>query len=342
LRVPILAQVAASTAEPPPAYGGQAVVEGVLMKGRHFASLALRRKSGAIEVIDRPLKSLVSDRVMQMPFLRGIFVLVDMFGLGMWALNLSVERYSQDYLGEEAGARRTTWERFTGNAILVLSVVAFLLIFKIGPTTFIGRLWPGATSGFSLLGRDAVEGAVRLGLIVLYVFLIGLFKDIRRVFEYHGAEHASINVLESGGSLDPTVVAKTTTLHPRCGTSFLTYFALLSIFVYFFIDLAIVALFFPGLPIPPLWVRAIVRVLGVPILVSVSYEIIKNMFKLRSNKIGLALSNFGMLFQYLTTKPPSVEQAEVAIAALSRCREACEGAAPLAAPAAAPAVQGEA
>jgi uncharacterized protein YqhQ len=344
LRIPLAASLAAlSAAEPPPAYGGQAVVEGVLMKGKSFAALALRRKGGAIEVIDRPLKSLVSDRVMQMPFLRGIFVLVDMLGLGMWALNLSVERYSQDYSGETERAKKTRWESFYQVTTLVISVALFLLIFKIGPTTFIGRLWPGATGGLPLLARDAVEGTFRLVLFIAYVFIIGLFKDIRRVFEYHGAEHASINALESDlAKMNPVDVSKTTTLHPRCGTSFLTYFIVLSIFVYFFIDLAVVALFFPGMSVPPFWVRAIERVLGIPILISVSYEIIKNTFRFRANKVGLALSNFGMLFQYLTTKPPSVEQAEVAIAALSRCREVCEGVQPVASPAHGAVVQGEA
>lgn len=309
-------------------YGGQAVIEGVMMKGKRFAAVALRTGAGEIEVYDKPLKSKFSRRLTEMPFVRGFFMLWDMMGLGMWALNLSSERYAITHLHEAPVQKKNK----IGEYLLIgLSLAFALFIFKAAPTWIVEGL-----AHFNLLGalssaeggvgelmlKNIIEGAIRLSIFVVYILAISRLAEIRRVFEYHGAEHTVINAHEAdqdNHSLD--YIQTFDTLHPRCGTSFIVIMVVLMIIIVSIIDAAIVAAFFPGLSWPPLWVRLLTRIAVIPILSGVSYEIIKHAYKFRHIKPVDWFLRFGMAFQRLTTRRPDRGQLECGLASLLRVRE---------------------
>ncbi len=314
-------------AEPIP-YGGQAVIEGVMMKGKRFAAVALRTGAGGIEVYDKPLKSRFSRRLTEMPFVRGFFMLWDMMGLGMWALNLSSERYAITHLHEAPVHKKNK----IGEYLLIgLSLAFALFIFKAAPTwvveglahfNLLGALSSAEGGVGELMLKNIIEGAIRLSIFVLYILAISRLAEIKRVFEYHGAEHTVINAHEAdqrNQSLD--YIQTFDTLHPRCGTSFIVIMVVLMIIIVSIIDAAIVAAFFPGMSWPPLWVRLLTRIAVIPILSGVSYEIIKHAYKFRHIKLVDLFLTFGMAFQRLTTRRPDRGQLEVGLASLMRVRE---------------------
>lgn len=315
---------------PPTPYGGQAVIEGVLMRGKTFAAVALRSGDGGIEVYDRPLKSSFPRWITEAPFVRGFFLLFDMMGLGMWALNLSSERYTVTHLGEVSPKRNKLAE----GLIIALSLILAVIIFKASPTWIVEFFvniglfgGDGASTGIgALISRNFVEGAIRLTIFVLYVYFVGKIKEIGRVFEYHGAEHTVINAHESDPRRhDLGFISSFDTLHPRCGTSFIVIMVLLMIILMGTADALIVNAYFPELSWPPLWVRLISRIAVIPILSGISYEIIKHAYKFKHILPVKIFINFGMAFQRLTTRKPSLDELECGLASLLRVREVEEG-----------------
>jgi len=307
-------------------YGGQAVIEGVLMKGREHAAVALRRKSGDIQVVDKQLKSRFPQWLTRAPFVRGFFLLWDMMGLGMWALNHSQDAYMED-AGEKVEHKGTNWI-FVITAII--GVVLALAIFKLLPTFLVDvidtRIIPVAGAGL----RNTLEGILKFGVFVGYVTAIGLMPDIRRVFMYHGAEHTVINAYEHDPTRhDADFIARHSRLHPRCGTSFIAILIVISVIIYYFIDRWLVELGVPAAGQWPVWwVRWPLRILLIPLLAGVSYEVLKGAFALRKTVIILPLIYFGMLFQILTTRRPTRDQIEVAQASLDAVRSREESTAP--------------
>jgi uncharacterized protein YqhQ len=338
-------------------YGGQAAIEGVLMKGQQHAALAVRRRDGRIEVLDREVKSSFAWLV-KAPLVRGFFILWDMMTLGMWAIRESSQRYEADLLAaeqeekqaaarangtepaEEAAAPQQPQEMapWLRTLVLVGSLAVALFIFKILPAM-------AATGAFSLIGWGAlrelshptfgqqllantIEGLVKLAIFVGYIWGVGRLKEIQRVFEYHGAEHIVINAYEHDqDNQDLDFIQSHSVAHPRCGTSFIVILILLSVVLFTVLDWAIVS-WWPMLVvdnIPVWWVRWPLRILALPALAGLSYEVIKAAFRYYGRPLITPLLRFGMLFQALTTRRPSDEQIEVSLASFNRARYLTEG-----------------
>jgi len=279
--------------------GGQAVMEGVMMRGVDNWSLAVRRPDKTVYVESWPLVSFMKRYpALKLPIARGITALVESLVVGVRALTISANQS----VGEEG-------EELTRREIGVTLVVAFgfaILVFFLAPLgiTRIFRSQLGTGFGFWL-----VEGLVRVAIFVIYLLIVTQFRDLRRVFEYHGAEHMSIHALEHGDELTVANVERYKTLHLRCGTSFLLIVMVVSILVF-----AVVRW--------PVWYLLILsRVVLVPLIAGVSYEIIRLAGRHESNPVVRVVMAPGLALQWMTTKPPSADQIEVAIEALTRIVE---------------------
>jgi len=276
-------------------YGGQAVIEGVMMRGSKVMAIAVRDPAGEIVVHSEPLNSALYSGISRWPFVRALTTLWDALGLGMRSL-----MYSADVaLGEE----EADFSGPLGWGTVAISLVLGIGLFFITPSLLVSLVDRWLPS--SLLS-NLIEGIVRLALILLYVWAVGLIPDIRRVFAYHGAEHKTINAYEDGAPLTPQSVATYTTAHPRCGTSFLLVVVVISVLI------------FAPLGRPSLWVRLTTRVLLIPMIAGISYELIRFSAAHRHNPLMRALLAPGLLLQRLTTREPEPAMLEVGIAALKR------------------------
>jgi len=328
-------------------YGGQAAIEGVMMKGDKHAALAMRRRDGSIELIDRQVTSRFPWLV-KLPFVRGFFVLWDMLTLGLWALRESSHRYELDLEAEEAEKRGETPQQTSSNAapisfaqtiMIGISLVIALLLFKVLPAAATTGVftWLGfgpfremVNVGFShQLLANLIEGAIKLAIFIGYVWGVGQIADIARVFKYHGAEHIVINAYESDSERvqDISFIQTHTTAHPRCGTSFIVILVLLSVLLFTIMDWAIVS-WWPQLVVDniPVWyIRWPLRIIGLIPLAGISYEVVKAAFRYYHNPLLKPLLRFGMLFQALTTRKPTEAEIEVSLASFNRARYLSEG-----------------
>jgi len=287
-------------------YGGQAVIEGVMIRGRRHLSLAVRRHDGRIFHHSEPLNSLFTGGVRRVPLVRGVVVLLETLMLGMKALNKSASMAAVD---DQDGGEQELSGWFMAGAI-ALSLSLGIGIFFLGPLLIVRAIDPFI---FSDQLSNLVEGAIRLVFLVVYVGGIGLFRDIRRVFAYHGAEHMAVHTYEAGLPLIVENVRKFGTPHPRCGTAFLLTVLLVSILVF--------ALF----PRPPLEWRIISRIALIPVVAGISYEIIRFSGAHQNSLIGHLVAWPGLLLQKLTTRVPDDSQIEVAIQAMEGAVAADEG-----------------
>ena len=278
-------------------YGGQAVIEGVMIRGRGHLSLAVRRQDGTITHHSEPLNSLYTGSVRRIPLFRGVVALLETLLLGMKALNKSANMAAADIQGGEE-QEVSGW--FMGGA-LALSLAFGIGIFFLGPLFLVRALDPMIDSDQV---SNVIEGAIRLIFLVVYIWVIGLMGDIKRVFAYHGAEHMAVHTYEAGLPLVVDNVRKFGTPHPRCGTAFLLTVLLVSILVF--------AIF----PRPPLEWRIISRIALIPVVAGVSYEIIRYAGAHQKGIIGRAVAAPGLLLQRLTTRDPDDQQIEVAIHAV--------------------------
>jgi uncharacterized protein YqhQ len=278
-------------------YGGQAVIEGVLMRGRDRYAVAARRPNGEIAVCTDVLRSRVyTASVWRRPFLRGVAGLYETIHLGMRALQWSaLVQLGQDAeIGE--GAIR---------GAMIASLVFALALF-IGAPLLLGRLLHrGASQSISAV---LIEGVIRAAILVLYLLLIGMIPNVRRLFQYHGAEHMAINALEAGDAIDVAHVRGRSRLHPRCGTGFLVVVALVSVGV------------FAPLGLLPTAVRLVCQIVLVPVVAAVSYEIIRGLVRVRTTLPGRIALAPVLGTQLLSTRRPGDAQIEVAIAALDAAR----------------------
>jgi uncharacterized protein YqhQ len=295
----LLLTVAVNAVSAPPwtfFYGGQAVIEGVLMRGRDHYAVAARRPDGEIVICTDVLRSRVYTRsVWRRPFLRGVAGLYETIHLGMRALQWS----AVVQLGQEAeigaGAIR---------GAMIASLVFALALF-IGLPLLLGGLLHHATQSITSV---LIEGVIRAVILVAYLFLIGLIPNVRRLFEYHGAEHMAINALESGGAVDVEHVRASSRLHPRCGTGFIVVVALVSVGV------------FAPLGLLPTTVRLVCQVALVPLVAAVSYEVIRALIRIRGTVAGTIALAPVLGAQLLSTRTPDDSQIEVSIAALDAAR----------------------
>jgi uncharacterized protein YqhQ len=278
-------------------YGGQAVLEGVMMRGRTSMAVAVRAPSGNIVVHAEALPRIYTGWVAKTPFIRGLTMLWDTLGLGMKAL-----MFSADVAVEEESAQLPKSVAWGSVALALAFGVA---IFFVTPVFLAGIADNWLHSWW---GAHAVEGLVRLGLFIGYVSLIGLFPDIQRVYMYHGAEHMTIHAFEHSDPLTPGEVEKYPTAHPRCGTAFLILIVGISIII------------FALVPTPDLVSRALSRVLLIPLIAGLAYEILKLGGAHPDNPLMRLIIAPGLLVQAITTKRPDSAQIEVAIAAFDAMR----------------------
>jgi len=285
-------------AERLPNYGGQALIEGVMMRGARACAIAVRAPDGVIRIQTEPLARIYSSRLAKIPFLRGLLVLWDALALGMRALTFSANVQAGDDSPIEGAPMVLTMA-----ASLVMGLALFFLL--PAGVGYLAERMLQVTAWWS----NVVEGVVRLGLLVGYIWAIGRIPEIRRVFGYHGAEHKTINAFEAGAELTPERVAEFPAEHMRCGTAFLLTVVLFSILV------------FSALGPLPLATRLVSRVLLVPLLAALAYEYIRLTGRMASRTWARALAGPNLALQRLTTREPERGMIEVAIAAFGAMRE---------------------
>lgn len=276
--------------------GGQAVIEGVMMRGPGKIAVAVRKPNGEITVDLKPAGS-ISDRypILKKPFLRGVVSLVESLGYGMKALSFSALVSGDEEDGEES------MSSLEMAGTMAVSIGLAVLLFVVLPT---GAMKLLQNQGVGPMVLNLCEGLMRLAIFLLYIWGISRQKDIQRVFQYHGAEHKTIYTYEHGLPLRVENVRPFSTLHPRCGTNFLMIVMLIGIFIFAFLGW------------PSLWERILSRILLMPVVAGISYEIIRFAGKHMDKAWVRAAILPGLALQKLTTRQPDDDQIEVAIASL--------------------------
>ena len=280
-------------------YGGQAVIEGVMIRGRKAVVTAVRRPAGEIAVEDRVLGSLYTGRWRRTPIVRGVIVLLESMVLGIKSLLLSANVALEEEQEEEISGKAI----FTMMASAVLLAVVLFFLAPLFLTDLVNRWIPNAVV-FNL-----IEGAVRLAIFLAYLKIMGMIPDIKRVFSYHGAEHKTVNAYEAGVPMEVAEVQKYGTAHVRCGTSFLFLVLVIAIFVFSLVGR------------PALWIMVISRVLLLPVIAALGYEVIYLTARHTGNWLVKIVQWPGLALQSMTTAEPDDEQIEVAIAAMKRAVE---------------------
>ena len=291
--------------------GGQAVIEGIMMKNEEKYSVAVRKPNGEIDVMESEYLSMTDKYpFLKLPFLRGIVSFYDSMALGMKCLSHSASFYEDDE-GAEPGAVEKALTKLFGDKVeqvlsalvMVFSFAAALFIFVALPTILLNFLKTRLSISSSMLAF--LEGVLRILIFVLYIKLISRAKDIRRTFEYHGAEHKCINCVEHGLDLTVENVLLSSKEHKRCGTSFIVYVMMISIFLFMFLQF------------DSLWMKVLARLLLIPVIAGISYEVLR-LVGMVDNALTRILFIPGMWMQGLTTKEPDAEEVEVAIAAVEK------------------------
>ncbi len=284
--------------------GGQALFEGILMKGPYETAISIRKPDGDIETTIADRTELAKKyKIFNYPFFRGIGALYDAITNGSKAIDYALSFYEEDEKSKDKSPFREKLDNILMSLTTVITFVAFILIFLFLPNWITNKFRENINS---ILVLNLIEGLIRVILFLIYVILIGQIKDIKRVFKYHGAEHKTIACYEHGEDLTVENVRKHSKLHPRCGTSFMFNMVIISAFV----------LSFFGWPNPI--IRLITRILVIPLLVGITYEL--NRWMGRSDSLlSRVLAKPGMFVQYIgTVKEPSDDMIEVAIEAMKR------------------------
>lgn len=297
-------------------YGGQAVIEGVMMRGSKALAVAVRNPQGEIVIHTEPLNARIyGGSLAKIPFLRGLTLLWDALGLGIKSLMFSAEVAieEEERAGDEAGdgANEEPQRVFEGplqwGTVLFSLSFAITLFFLI--PAFVGDVvarW--LDTGSQVVVSNAVEGLVRLVVLVGYIWAIGQLPDIKRLFGYHGAEHKTINAYEAGAELTPASVDRFSLEHPRCGTAFLLTVVIISILLYTLL---------PPLTLPQ---RLLSRVILLPVIAGIAYEFIRFTARHQNNRLIRLITKPNLALQRLTTRPPDEEMLAVAIAAFQHMR----------------------
>jgi uncharacterized protein YqhQ len=290
--------------------GGQAVLEGVMMRTPHAWGITCRKRSGELSTLSEPLERLSErHRWMGWPVVRGVMTLGHAMTLGFKALRFSANVQLEELQLAEQSWRPAKKKLEIGGWVaavnIAISLGFFIFMYKYLPllaTTELKKAHP-ALSG--QIAFNLVDGLIRLALFLIFIWGTSLLGDIRRVYEYHGAEHKTVFAFENGDPLTTGAVQTYPTFHPRCGTSFLMTVMIISIFVYMLF------------PITTFWARFAIRVALLPVITGVSYEIIRFAAKRRKSLFAIMTAP-GLWLQRVTTRPPSDEQTECAIAALEQ------------------------
>jgi uncharacterized protein YqhQ len=284
--------------------GGQAVLEGVMMRGPSNWAVAVRKPDGDIAHVNQPIKSpMARHLIFRLPVIRGVIALGESLAIGFRALAISANyaAAAEAKEGEETEEVATELTRAQLIFAFAIAIGFAILLFKVSPALITDWIGIKRTGWFVI-----VEGGIRVTIFILYLSLISLFPDLRRVFQYHAAEHKAINAYEAGEELKPEIVQRFSLIHPRCGTAFLLWVMVIAIFVFAFFG-------------RPVWYWLIAtRILLLPVIAGIAYELIRFAGKHQNNRILMTLLAPGMWLQRLTTREPSLDQIEVSIRALKQ------------------------
>jgi uncharacterized protein YqhQ len=282
-------------------YGGQAVIEGVMMRGREHLAIAVRRTNNEITTITKRLPNIFAGSPRQIPLVRGIIMLAETVVLGMQSLIYSADVFTEEE--EVKGKPALLWSSVAIG--FILGLVLFLAI----PLAITWAVDPYIGSD---LVSNLVDGVIRLAIVIAYIGGIGLIPNIRRVFAYHGAEHKVINAYEAGVSMEVKEVRRYSTAHPRCGTGFLLIVLVIAIIAFIFLGR------------PPMYLRFLERLLLLPVIAAASYELMRLGAEHVKNGVVRTLLAPGLALQSLTTRQPDDSQLEVSISALKTVIDADE------------------
>jgi len=298
----------------PSIYGGQAVIEGVMFAGKHVNVTAVRRKDQQITFLEVPKKPTpVLNKIKKIPFVRGIVGIVESAAKGSQHLTYSAEAYADDEAGPEEAAKPKEKERWSLTMILGVAVVGILsfivgkLIFTVVPAFVEGLIFSGAFE--NKIMHNLLEGVIKIALLLVYLWFVSQTPIMKRLFQYHGAEHKVISAFEAGSELTVDKVQKFTRLHYRCGSSFIIFTVIVGVIIYSFFTWDTMA------------ERIIQRILLLPVVLGVSYEVLRWTNALRDVPVLKWLGAPGLWLQLLTTKEPNDEQVAVSIASFNRMRE---------------------
>jgi uncharacterized protein YqhQ len=278
--------------------GGQAVLEGVMMRGPRNWAVAVRKPDGEIAQVARSIDPLMARHwALRLPVVRGVVALGESLAIGFRALSVSANYAAQEEeQGDEEPAEIGRWAL----AFAFLVAIGFaLMIFKVGPA-LLADLLPISSGGWFVI----VEGVIRVTVFVLYLTVLSFIPSLRRVFQYHAAEHKAINAYEAGEELTPENAQRHSLIHPRCGTAFLLWVMVVSVFVYALLGR------------PPWYWLITSRIVLLPVIAGIAYELIRYAGKHADNRILMTLLAPGLWLQRLTTREPTLDQLEVSIKAL--------------------------
>jgi len=281
-------------------YGGQAVIEGVMIRGKEGVAISVRQPNGELNIERQPLASIYKGRLREMPLIRGIIALVETLVLGTQSLLHSAQVAAAEEVGEKIPTA-LLWG--TVAVSLALGVVLFFMVPLFATRYLIDPYIESA------LLSNVFEGLIRIGIFIAYLKVISLIPDIKRVFAYHGAEHKVVNAYEAGVPLEVEAVKNYPTAHARCGTAFLFIVLIVAIFVFALVGQ------------PTLWIRILSRLALIPVIAVISYEIMKFGASHAENPVVRILLAPGLLLQAITTREPDDSQLEAAISALNEVIE---------------------
>ena len=282
-------------------YGGQAVIEGVMIRGKEGVAISVRQPNGELNIVKQPLASIYKGRLREMPFIRGIIALVETLVLGTQSL-----LHSAQVAAEEEGGEKIPTALLWGTVAVSLALgVALFFMVPLFATRYLIDPYIG-----SALLSVVLEGLIRIGIFIAYLKVVGLMPDIKRVFAYHGAEHKVVNAYDAGVPLEMESVKNYSTAHARCGTGFIFIVLITAIFVFTLVGR------------PALWIRILSRIALIPVIAAISYEIMKFGAGHINNKIVRVLLAPGLFLQQaITTREPDDSQLETAISALNEVIE---------------------
>ena len=285
-------------------YGGQAVIEGVMMRGQKHMAMAVRNPQGEIILHTEPLNPRIyGSFINRVPFVRGFTLLWDALVLGIRSLMVSADIA----LGEEEDGEKVDFNGPVAWGSIALSFTIAIAVFFVSPLLVVGLL--DRFFDIPIFVQHIIEGSIRLVLFLGYIWAIGKLEDIKRVFGYHGAEHKAINAYEQDVEMVPEKVSQCSIVHPRCGTAFLLIVMVISIFVFAFVGN------------PALWIKILSRIVLIPVIAGIAYEFLKFSAAHPDNPIIKILIKPGLALQKMTTREPDLSMLEVSIAALQRLLE---------------------
>jgi len=296
--------------------GGQAVIEGVMMRGPEYLATAIRRKNKEIELKKQKFTSVTkNNKFLGFPIVRGFTSLIEMMIIGFKTLTFSAKRAELDW--EEEEKEKGKKQKKEKSESRKKTEEFFSYVFAFGLAFLLFAFLPYQIAEWMKLAKTNIyfnlfAGSIRIFFFVLYIWLIGMMKDVKRIFQYHGAEHKSVYAYENGSNLSFEDVQKFSTLHPRCGTSFIFFVLLIAILIFSIID----TIFAKYIGVPSVLVRLGYHFLMMPFISGISYEVLKLSGKNINHPLVKMMTAPGLALQRITTQPPDDEQIEVAVIAM--------------------------